>query len=92
MQISNLISYSNLSKICGNENEGKTQSAPNSYPATLIKLGGGVICVDVRARLGRGRPGTLLLRGGHLTPPSILGPSSHDRPSFIISGFSSLSL
>lgn len=43
MQISNLISYSNLSKICGNENEGKTQSAPNSYTATLIKLGGGQV-------------------------------------------------
>lgn len=49
--------------------------------------------MDVRARLGRGRPGMLSLRRGGCSPlPGSLVPSFPDRPSFITSGFSSLLL
>lgn len=83
--------HSNFSKMCGNKNESKIQSAPNSCPATLITLGGEVVWMS--GQDGRRRPGMLSLRRGGCSPlPGSLVPSFHDKPSFITSGFSSLLL
>lgn len=47
--------HSNFSKICGNKNEGKIQSAPKSYPASLITLGGEVVWMSGQDWAGGGQ-------------------------------------